>query len=131
MHSDILGTLADLDYGEVVVQATQSLRAVVAEVRKTGAQGSVSLKITITRVDSDAGTVALVCAVIAKVITDWSPDEKPKPTVLFLDEDGNLRIANPRQPKLPGTDKTTVELTLPDGTTTGPVTLDALKPTTA
>ena len=127
METDILATLADLGHGEVVEQATQSLRAVVAAVRKTGAEGVLVLKLGVAREDSAAGTVRITCTVSAKVVTDWSPDEKLPDTTMYLDEDGNLSLDNPRQGKLatPG-GATLVSLSLPDGTKTKPVTIAAM-----
>lgn len=91
---EVLGRLRN---GRVVEELADAINNVVGGVIATGKGGTVTLKITIAKVDSTPNGV-----VVKGEVSDKPPEPTKATDVFFADDANNLFVNNPRQKDLFG-----------------------------
>ena len=95
VSNSIMEILPELNRGDLPHDASTELDAVIAAVKETGKEGSVTIKLKISAVKTgtlEVNEVDIAAAVEAKI-----PKPTKRPTGFFIGRNGKLQRDNPNQ----------------------------------
>lgn len=95
-NSMFIKTISHLNKGGTISELDENLAELVRQIRATGKPGSLTLKLTVKPIDSEAKTIE-----VKDKITLSVPDIPRRSSVFYTNEDGRVSRTDPEQPELP------------------------------